>query len=309
MALKSKHAFGMLENIDNAVAEGKIDNYDILFVKDALGKPSIGWIDKDGQKVIVDNKADLSGVEAELAKKANAADVVELESQIATKVSTEDLHDKISTAVTDGVATAKSYTDGKVKAAIGEHLAKIFEVTDVPVGTLIKMNESEIRIMCPSNTEWIKQSVGAGGDANCYYVTLKTYVLDDNVTGYIEHLGTQSDAEILTAFSTDEYGRRYQTTWLAVAKYDETAGVWTYYGKNSSVSKYIGWDYQIDWYNADGLMIASDNVRINLSNEQCHSSIEPYYVSGIMAEVDTRINTQIEEKLSEAESFYEIIEF
>lgn len=55
MAQKARHAFGMLENVDSAISNSTIDAYDILFVKDANGKPYIGWVDKDGNKVIVDN--------------------------------------------------------------------------------------------------------------------------------------------------------------------------------------------------------------------------------------------------------------
>ena len=75
MADRARHAFGALENIDSAIANGKIDSYDILFVKDANGTPYVGWIDKDGQKVICENSVDLSGIEAELAEKANADEV------------------------------------------------------------------------------------------------------------------------------------------------------------------------------------------------------------------------------------------
>lgn len=157
------------------------------------------------------------------------------------------------------------------------YVARKFEVSDMPVGTLVSYGEREIRIMCPANVEFKKQNVGTGGDANTYYMTLKTYAPSGNVTGYIEHIGTQADSEILTNFSTDEYGRRYQSTWLGLAKLDETSGVWSYYGKNSSVEKFIGWDYQIDWYDADGVLVASDPIRINLSNEECHNSLRPYY--------------------------------
>ena len=145
-----------------------------------------------------------------------------------------------------------------------------------------------------------KQSVGAGGDANCYYATLNTYVYNDDVVGYKEHLGTQSDAEILNDFKTDKYGRKFQQTWLALAKYDETTGVWNYYGKNSTSEKYIGWDYRLDEFNADGVMIASDSVRISLSNEGCHNVVEPYYVGKMMSEVD--------KKIAEATSI-EVVEF
>ena len=50
--LKSKHAFGSEANIDAALAQGLIDEYDILF----LSEGKIGWIDKDGNKVIIEDK-------------------------------------------------------------------------------------------------------------------------------------------------------------------------------------------------------------------------------------------------------------
>ncbi len=283
MADKARHAFGSETKIAEALAAGKIDAYDILF----LDEKKVGWITKDGEVVIAET--DLSGVEAELATKADAKEV----------------ETKINTAVTDTVATAKSYTDGKVEAAINEHMAKKYEITSVPVGTLVDYREREVRVMCPENSVWIKQNVGEGGDPDCYYATFKTYVPNDDVVGYIEHMGNQVDKEVLNTFSTDEYGRRYQVTWLALAKYDKEADVWNYYGKNSSVNKYIGWDYQIDWYDVNGVVIASDSVRINLSNENCHSAIEPYYVGDIMKEVETIVD----KKIAEADSAYEIIEF
>ena len=46
--LRSKHAFGSEANVDAAIANGLIDAYDILF----LSEGKIGWIDKNGKKVI-----------------------------------------------------------------------------------------------------------------------------------------------------------------------------------------------------------------------------------------------------------------
>ncbi len=283
MANKAKHAFGMLENIDAALSNGTIDNYDILFVKDANGKPYVGWIDKDGNKVICDDSAEFA----------------ELKTVIATKVDADEVEAK--------------YEEVK------------YEITDIPVGTLVNVNEREIRIMAPADTVWTKQTVGKGGDANTHYFTLKTYAPDDAV-GYIEHLGDQVDEEILTDLKTDAFGRRYQPTWLGLAKYNETDDTWTYYGANSNADKFIGWNYRIDWYDADNKMIASDSIRINLSNEDCHSSIKPYYGVSETEEVDTKIETattnavetanaytdaQIEAKMAEiAEAAsYEIVEF
>ena len=65
MALKAKHAFGQLENIDSAISSGKIDAYDILFVKDANGKPYIGWLDKDGKKVLIEEEDEVIIVDGE----------------------------------------------------------------------------------------------------------------------------------------------------------------------------------------------------------------------------------------------------
>lgn len=158
------------------------------------------------------------------------------------------------------------------------YVAKKYEITDAPEGTLVNYYEKEIRIMCPTDAEYHLQTVGTGGDANSYYVTFNTFA-PDGAVGYIEHLGGQVDEEILNDIKVDKYGRRYQPTWLAVAKYNAESG-WSYYGANSSTSKYIGWDYQIDWYDADGVMINSDSIRINLSNEDCHFTTEPYYMAG-----------------------------
>ena len=156
-----------------------------------------------------------------------------------------------------------------------------YEISDTPKGTLVDIGEKEIRIMCPADAEYHKQAVGVGGDPNSYYITLKTYAPNEEAVGYKETLNGQQDPEILYDLKEDAYGRKFQPTWLAVAKYDEASDSWSYYGDQSSLQRYIGYSYQIDWYNADGLKIASDSIRINLSNEECHYTIEPYYMASI----------------------------
>lgn len=303
MANKAKHAFGKSENIAAALQAGTINEHDILFLDEATDNPKVGWITKDGDVVIA--STDVSALEAEIATKANAEDV---EAEIAKKANAVEVEEKINMAVTDTVATVKAYTDGKVEsaveAAMSEHLVKRYVVDDVPTGTLVDYFDKEIRIMCPAGSEFVKQSVGVGGDPNTYYITFKTYVPDDSIVGYIEHLNGESDSEVLTDLKTDEFGRKYQSTWLGVAVFDETTG-WTYYGASSSTEKYIGWNYQIDWYDTDGVMVKSDAVRINLSNESCHNTVEPYYIGSVRRE----INSKIEEKISEVEGAIEIVEF
>lgn len=340
MANRARHAFGSSASLQQAIQAGKVDYFDILFL-DGDTQPKIGWIDKTGNPVIVEPEngvvvettlpetgepgkiyivgedafvwtgekfanlckpTDVSELEAELATKADAEEV---ENKLSSKADIAKVDEKLDKVATESIASAKAYTDEKVEAAVAEHLVKSYEIADVPIGTLVDYRDNEIRIMCPHDAIFTKQAVGENGDPNCYYATLKTYVPNDAVVGYIEHLGDQVDPEILSTFSTDEYGRKYQSTWLAIARYDETASVWSYYGVTSTKEHYIGWDYQIDWYDVNGVMIASDNVRINLSNEACHYEIKPYYIGAISKEVEEIIA----EKIAEVEVTYEVIEF
>lgn len=98
MAMKAKHAFGNLSDVQNALAEGKIDAFDILFL-DGDTEPKIGWIDRNGVFRLVQNEADFSELEAIIATKANASDVEALELEVATKVTAEEVDEKIETAV------------------------------------------------------------------------------------------------------------------------------------------------------------------------------------------------------------------
>ena len=230
MAEKARHAFGALENVDSAISSGKIDSFDILFVKDANGKPYVGWVDSQGQKVIVDNKTDLSGIEAELA----------------TKVGADEVNTKVSQAIVDSVASAKAYTDKMVEVAVNEHMVKKFEITSIPEGTLVDYRDKEIRVMCPADIKWVKQNVGSAGNANMYYMGFKAYAPDGAVSFKEGDRGVIIDEmfDFNDDFAgTDEYGRNFSICWLALASYNEAADAWTYFGKNSNEEKFIGWDY------------------------------------------------------------------
>lgn len=322
MAMKAKHAFGSEKNISKALSEGKIDSYDILF----LDEKKVGWINKDGEVVIAET--DLSGIEAELATKAgleeinaveaklatkaNAEYVRAVEAQVATKADAAEVELKINNATQNTVDAAKAYTDGKVEAAINEHMVKKYEISCVPEGTLVDYREKEIRVMCPADTKWAKQSVGLTGNANMYYMAFRAFA-PEGAVGFKE--GDQG--VIIDEYfdfngdfaGTDEFGRNYSICWLALASYDEATGTWTYFGNNSTKDKYVGWTYVVEWYDANGVIIESSSVRINLSNETCHYVIEPYYVGQITKDIDEKIVTKIEEKIKEVETSYEIIEF
>lgn len=241
---------------------------------------------------------DGSKIAVKIAKNANG--LVAVEGSLALNLATKDSAGALSAAdkafidsIPDVYATKKMVDDTAVQVK--------YEITGTPEGTLVNYGDKEIRVMCPADAKFVKQSVGAGGDANMYYMTFRAYAPNNNVVGYIEHLGNQVDEEILTTFSVDEHGRKYQNTWLGLAKFDEATGVWTYYGANSTTNKMIGWDYQIDWYDTNNKMIASDFVRINLTNESCHHYLRPYY--GPDSDVTTDI-AEMQKTIDEIQEMY-----
>ena len=298
--LKSRHAFGSEANIDYALDQGLIDAYDILFLKE--GK--IGWIDADGSKVILEDKKQV--VTVDVLPEFGEADTVYIcdmkfyfwngeEFRTSTDeigVTADEVDKKINTAVSDVMNQANAYTDGKIE--IAEKVK--YEIVSTPVGTLVNYGANEIRVMCPSDTQWVKQEVGSTGNANMYYMGFKAYAPHDAVSFKEGDHGVIIDEmfDFTGDFAgTDELGRNYSICWFALASYNEANDTWTYFGKNSTVNKYIGWDYVVEWYNSDGVMIASDCMRVNLSNEDCHFSSEPYYVNNAVKTANAYTDEQI----------------
>lgn len=215
-----------------------------------------------------------------------------------------------ATSVSDQIITAIISSEKKAEV-IFENVK--YEISSKPVGTLVDYRDKEIRVMCPTDTQWTLQTSGANADANAYYIGVKAYapdsavsfkediaeIITDNTMYYFE--GNDFDG-------VDTYGRKYSIVWLPVAKYDPDADSWTYYGANSSKEHYVGWYYSVEWYDADGKKISSDCIRINLSNETCHTTIEPYYMADVIKEiavngtpidvVNGRVNIAIEEAVN-----------
>ena len=190
--------------------------------------------------------------------------------------------------------------------AVFEHVK--YEISHKPAGTLVDYRDKEIRVMVPAGHKWEKQSVGGAGNANMYYMGFKAYAPEGAVSFKEGDRGVIIDEmfDFNGDFAgTDEFGRKYSICWLALASYDSSSNTWNYYGKNSTIHKYIGWTYCVEWYDANGVVIGSDSIRINLSNEACHRNIEPYYMNAFVKEVSVngtllelvegRINIEIPE--------------
>ena len=178
----------------------------------------------------------------------------------------------------------KAELDKLVALDIPTTYGAAYEVSNKPIGTLVNYNGKEIRVMCPSDTEWSLQQVGEGGDSSRYYIGFRAYAPSSDVNSFKESLDTTMTDQTMYYFVDNEFagidsnGRKYSIVWLPVAKHNDD-DTWTYYGANSTSDKLIGWNYCVEWYNVDGICVASDLIRINLSNEDIHAAIEPYYMS------------------------------
>ncbi len=162
-----------------------------------------------------------------------------------------------------------------------------YEVFSKPEEALVTIKENEIRIMCPKDTNWQKQNSGANANPNNYYIGLKIYAPNSNVEGFKEDLNEIIMDQTMHRFENNDFagieenGRKFSIIWLPVALYNEEMQSWNYYGEKSSTKKYIGWYYSVEWYDSDSKLIDSYSIRINLSNEECHLNVEPYFMGAI----------------------------
>lgn len=189
--------------------------------------------------------------------------------------------DKISKSYLTKTAAHKLFKDVK------------YEFIGLPETVLVDYKDSEIRVMCPSDMEWTFQNTPSdnpNADSLNYYAQFRVYAPNDDIVGFKEgDRGAIIDQTLYTFDSTfagiDEFGRKYSVLWLALARYDTATETWNYYGKTSTTSKYLGWDYCVEWYNASGKKVDSSAIRINLSNESCHNTVEPFYMGNVVKDV------------------------
>lgn len=192
-----------------------------------------------------------------------------------------------TTPVSEQIMTIVGKSEEKAKAVF-EHVK--YEISHKPEGTLVDYRDKEIRVMVPSDTQFEHQTSGANADANAYYIGFKAYAPEGAVS-FKEDLAEIISDNTMYSFEgndfagIDAYGRKYSICWLAVAKYDEATQTWSTYGSQSTKDKYLGFYYSVEWYDANGVKIDSDCIRINLSNEACHNSIEPFYMAKAVKEV------------------------
>lgn len=308
MADRAKFAFGSLASLDAALQSGRVDAFDLLCLYDD-GVARIGWVDKNGTPVLIDVPGDDVLVVDELPETgktgviyivgevvyiwsgsqfiviSESTDITEIKNRVAAL-------EELVAAFEEETAGFEEEIASKVDSAEADarYEPRMYEITSKPVGTLVDYFDKEVRVMCPAGTQFTKQNVGATGNANMHYMGFKAYAPEGAVSFKEDDKAVIEDQTMYyfennDFAGVDEFGRKYSILWLALASYDEASGTWYYFGANSTVEKYIGWYYSVEWYDAEGVMIASDCIRINLSNEQCHSAIEPYYIGSLTKEM------------------------
>lgn len=142
-----------------------------------------------------------------------------------------------------------------------------YEIKNTPAGTIIDYRGKEIRIFCPESVQFTTDTVDF-----VIYAPEGAVSLRDGDAGVIE------DTLITLPAETDQYGRKVYTRKLSIASYDNNTTSWTYAGKTSTTTQYVGWTYVIAWYDKDNRMIDTDILRINLSNKSCHLTLENSYI-------------------------------
>lgn len=325
MADKAKFAYGSLANLDAALQSGAVDAFDLLCLVDD-GVARIGWVNKDGEPVIVDVPNDDVLVVDKLPETgktgviyivgevvyiwsgtqfiviSESTDVSDIKDRLASLEQLVSAFEERVSSIEEKAAELEVEVAAKIDAEEAEarYLSRKYEIAYKPEGTLVDYREKEVRVTAPVDTQWALQQSGENANKNMYYMGFKAYAPEDAASFKEDMAETISD-ETMYYFEdnefagTDEYGRKYSIVWLPMAIYDEASDTWTYYGASSSVEQYIGWYYSVEWYNSDGMVIATDCIRINLANEDCHSAIEPYFIGNITAEVKKYVDEQVEE--------------
>lgn len=197
----------------------------------------------------------------------------------------------LATAESDGAMSAadKATLDKLVDLDIPTTYGMAYEISNKPIGTLVNYNGKEIRVMCPADTNWALQNVGEGGDSSKYYIGFRAYAPSSDIVSFKESLDKTMTDQTMYYFEENDFagidanGRKYSIVWLPVAKHNDD-NTWTYYGAGSTSGKLIGWYYNVEWYNASGVCVASDLIKINLANENCIHDVEPYYMSGYVTD-------------------------
>lgn len=186
-----------------------------------------------------------------------------------------------------------------------------FEIIKAVDGFLTDDGQNDLRLYIPKGSTYELQNVGAGGNSNYFYATVRAWAPSADVTScrkgdpahYDRDFGEQE-----VVHTDAESGRVYADFWIPIARTDDNGATWVEYGDLSVGNKIIGWNWMIEWYVGDKLL-CTGSTRLSLVNtkEQLYSH-KDWYIGGIedkinnntnnINEVNTKITT-MEESIQE----------
>ena len=159
-----------------------------------------------------------------------------------------------------------------------------FEIIRAVDGFLTDDGQNDLRLYIPKGSTYELQNVGAGGNSNYFYATVRAWAPSADVTScrkgdpayYDRDFGEQE-----VVYTDAKSGRVYADFWIPIARTDDNGATWVEYGDLSVGNKIIGWNWMIEWYVGNKLL-CTGSTRLSLVNtkEQLYSH-KDWYIGGI----------------------------
>ena len=222
--------------------------------------------------------------EAEFLKKVDAEKIYE------TKAQAESDHEELKSAL--NLINVKDIAWGRDDAN-----GTKFEVVSAVDGFLTDNSQNDLRVFIPKGSKYEKQNVGAGGQSNQYYMTVRAWSPRADVTGCRKGDYTQYDkhfTEMETIKIDANSGRPYVDFWCAIAYTEDDGATWKEYADLSTGTKYIGFNWLIEWYVGDDL-VATGTKKITLvNNREMFYNNKDWYIPALEAQL-AEANIKLEE--------------
>lgn len=159
-----------------------------------------------------------------------------------------------------------------------------FEIIKAVDGFLTDDGQNDLRLYIPKGSTYELQNVGAGGNSNYFYATVRAWAPSADVTSCRKGDPAYYDrdfGEKEAVYTDAESGRVYADFWIPIARTDDNGATWVEYGDLSVGNKIIGWNWMIEWYVGDKLL-CTGATRLSLVNtkEQLYSH-KDWYIGGI----------------------------
>lgn len=237
------------------------------FICDKNGK----WVELGDESIYLT----AATAEADYLKKIDAEEIYVKKEDAEAKHKV--LEDAISLINVKDIAWSKDNADGTK-----------FEVISAVKGFLTNEAQNDLRVYIPKGSVYELQNVGAGGQANQFYMTVRawspvaevTACRKGDVANYNEHFTDMESIKI-----DAESGRPYVDFWLAIAYTNDNGATWNEYADLSVGTKYVGYNWLVEWYNGEEL-VASGSKKITLvNNYDMFYNAKDWYIPALEAKL------------------------